>query len=93
VASYESFRLIIPVKGGSSPDEFLVAHSFSTDRISTNGDTKTEPNQMLFRLGLFADWEESFGAVELRGVELANPVNTSKDVCSTTERIAILANC
>jgi hypothetical protein len=61
------FDYKFPVKGGWSPDEVLVAPSISIDRIATNGDPKTEPNQLLFRLGLFFDWEETYGAVQLRG--------------------------
>jgi hypothetical protein len=58
---------LLPVRGGWSPDEFMVAPSLSIDRVSTSHDTKTEPNQVLFRMGLFSDWEESYGALQLRG--------------------------
>ena len=56
-----------PVLGGWTPAELLIAPSVSINRISTNGDPKTEADQLLSRLGIFADWEEPCGAVQVRG--------------------------
>jgi hypothetical protein len=54
-------------ESAAPPDEMLFAPSVSINRISTNGNPKTEPNQLLFRLGTFVDWEESWGGAQLRG--------------------------
>jgi hypothetical protein len=53
--------------GGWLPMEFLAAPSISVNRVSTNGSPKSETDQLLYRLGLFSDWEENFGAIQLRG--------------------------
>jgi len=64
------FDFRFPVLGGWSPAEFMVAPSVSINRISTNGDPKTEADQMFYRVGLFADWEETFGAIQVRGASV-----------------------
>jgi hypothetical protein len=52
---------------GLKPTELLFAPSISVNRISTNPPSKTDIDQLLHRLGLFVDWEEGFGAIQLRG--------------------------
>jgi hypothetical protein len=66
--------LILPMQwrlaGGEGswvPEQVVLAPSISLNKVSTNGDPKKNVDELFYRIGALSQWEQQYGAFQLRG--------------------------